>query len=222
MDPEHRVVEIVEVKAKADRLQAVVDELREAVGDREAVVDEHGWLPQDRREFSLFHFSMWRDQEICRLRQLVADLEGKLADTDRSERRKLRDELSRENERRELLEAMPPLEPSDMCSECVKPKAWHEMPWPLFPGMGPCPAWPDWTAQLVELNKRLAERRAIEEKIKGEAKPKPLGVILSGLPIEELMSKLTEMQAEHPGAIVRRGAANRWELWPPPDSKPSV
>jgi hypothetical protein len=219
MDPERRVVEIEDAKRKAGRLQTAVDELRKAVGDPEAVVDERGWLPRNRREFSLFHFSMWRDQEIRRLQQLVASLEDKLADADRSERRKLRDELSRENERCELLKAMPPLEPADMCSECVKPTAWHEMPWPLFPGMGPCPAWPDWAAQVIAINKHLAERRAIEKQVKGQTKPKPLAVIPSGLSIEELMNKLTEMQTEHPGAIVRHGTANRWELWAPVEAE---
>ena len=40
-------------------------------------------------------------------------------------------------------------------------------------------------------------------------------VIPSRLPIAEVMARLAEVQAEHPDAEVRRGSANRWEIWPP-------
>lgn len=48
-----------------------------------------------------------------------------------------------------------------------------------------------------------------------EPKPQPLAVVRSGLPIADVVAKLTELQEQFPGAEVRRGRANRWELWNP-------
>lgn len=45
--------------------------------------------------------------------------------------------------------------------------------------------------------------------------PQPLAVIPSDLPIEEVITRLSAIQASHPGATVRRGSRNRWEVWPP-------
>jgi hypothetical protein len=45
--------------------------------------------------------------------------------------------------------------------------------------------------------------------------PQPLAVIPSGLPIEEIITRLTAAQAGGPGATVRSGNRNRWEIWPP-------
>jgi hypothetical protein len=221
MAAERRGDKVKEASRNVDRLQAVVDELREAVGDREAVVDAYGWLPQDRRKFSLTEFSWRTDCEIRRLRELVAELETKLAESDRHARQRLRDELTRENQQRELLEQIPPLEPADMCSECVHPKSWHEAPWPRLPGMGPCPAWPTWAAHREKVREELLKWRPANAKADKLPKPKPIAVIPSGLPIEEIMSKLAEAQAKHPRAIVRRGTANRWELWPPAPTTPA-
>jgi hypothetical protein len=46
------------------------------------------------------------------------------------------------------------------------------------------------------------------------AKPEPLATIPSGLPIAEITQRLQELQTKFPDAEVRRGRANRWELWP--------
>ena len=45
-------------------------------------------------------------------------------------------------------------------------------------------------------------------------KPQPLAVIPSGLAIAEVIERLKVLQAEYPDAVVKRGRANRWELWP--------
>jgi hypothetical protein len=47
-----------------------------------------------------------------------------------------------------------------------------------------------------------------------EPKPEPLAVVPSGLPISEVMARLAEIQERYPDAEVRRGRANRWEVWP--------
>jgi hypothetical protein len=43
----------------------------------------------------------------------------------------------------------------------------------------------------------------------------------SGLPIEEITVRLPALQSKYPRAIVHRGSANKWEIWPPREQKPS-
>ena len=45
--------------------------------------------------------------------------------------------------------------------------------------------------------------------------PGPIAVIKAGLPIEDVIAKLTAVQADHPGAKLRQGKRNRWEIWQP-------
>jgi hypothetical protein len=45
--------------------------------------------------------------------------------------------------------------------------------------------------------------------------PQALAVIPGGLPIEDIITRLTAIHADHPGATVRRGRRNQWEIWPP-------
>jgi hypothetical protein len=56
----------------------------------------------------------------------------------------------------------------------------------------------------------------------GPPKPKPIAVIPSGLPIADIMARLAEIQTDHPDAEVRRGRANRWEIWPGPTEQPTA
>ena len=117
------------------------------------------------------------------------------------------------------LEAVPPMQAADMCSECAGP-AWHS------PGVtfdrtdgsstgGPRPAWPRW-AQKVEM--LGTELRKIASQPAAEPAPppaRPIAVIKAGLPIEDVIAKLTAVQADHPGAQLRQGKRNRWEIGPP-------
>ena len=48
---------------------------------------------------------------------------------------------------------------------------------------------------------------------------RPIAVIDSGLPIEEVIARLNAVQVDHPGAQVRRGSGNSWEIWPPDEAK---
>jgi hypothetical protein len=49
---------------------------------------------------------------------------------------------------------------------------------------------------------------------KAPAVEQPLAVLPSGLPVAEVLQRLQELQQQFPEAEVRRGRANRWELWP--------
>jgi len=109
-----------------------------------------------------------------------------------------------------------------MCSECPTPAAWHSLTvtFNLDPSKdvgrvdGPCPAWPWWREWLEEACRQilaLAPHRG-EPPV---AVRRPIAVIDSGLPIEEVIARLNAVQADHPGARVRRGTGNSWEIWPP-------
>lgn len=200
-------------------LTAAVEDLAGHVGDAEAVADANGWLPAERRELSLQVFAARRVTEVHELRERVARQQADLKATKgRAERAPIRDALRKDGRRLEFLEAIPPLTAADMCSECVSPASWHGYRWQLSeanPDCGPCPAWPQWSQRLQQVREML---QALAPKQPGPPlppKPQPLGVIPGGLPIGEVITRLTAIQADHPGATVRRGSRNRWEVWPP-------
>jgi hypothetical protein len=66
--------------------------------------------------------------------------------------------------------------------------------------------------QMLETFKKHRDPRGLPP---AETKPWPLAIVPSGLPIAEVVAKLTELQQQFPGAEVRRVRANRWELWNP-------
>ncbi|MEC3978197.1 hypothetical protein [Amycolatopsis sp. H20-H5] len=218
MDAQRRDSQIKEAEAAVVSQQARMDQLRQVVGDLETVVDSEGRLPCDRREFHLSRFSWWRGDEVRRLRALDLEFQEKLADaTDRSARAQLRTDRSRAEQQREALEVMPSLDAAAMCSECASPMNWHQGSWPIHLQMGPCPAWPNWAARVKKAREMLLQDH--DQRAKTAPRPKPIAVVPSGLPIAEIVAKLAEIQVKHPDAIVRRGAANRWEVWPPRNKK---
>ena len=78
-------------------------ELCASIGrDLERVIDVHGFTPAERREHHLrSHMDYWRH-------------------------RRLREWSTSDKRRFKALLAMPPLAPTDMCSECDAPAAWHD------------------------------------------------------------------------------------------------
>ena len=200
--------------------QRAVDELAAVVGDPETVCDERGWLPAERRELSLTLFRVRRVADVRELRARVPARQAELkAMRGRAGRAELCEALQMDMARLASLEAMPPMQAAGMCSECADP-AWHSpgVTFNLTDGSstgGPCPAWPRW-AQKVEMLR--AELRKIASQSAAEPPPPPLGpiaVIKAGLPIEDVIAKLTAVQADHPGAKLRQGKRNRWGIWPP-------
>lgn len=214
MDPKRRANEIEELEQKVERLGAEVDRLTPIVDDPEDVVDEHGWLPRDRREHTWWSYRLVRERKVRDLKQQVPELEAALkATTDRVERRERRAKLAEATRDLDCLIAEGPFTAEEMCSECATPMAHHGWVWP--PGH-PCPAWPGWATRMREARQMLetfAMRREAEAAPTAKSKPQPLAVVLSGLPIADVVAKLTEFQAQFPDAEVRRGRANRWELW---------
>lgn len=108
-----------------------------------------------------------------------------------------------------------------MCADCATPRDKHG--WVTPPGDGHCPAWPGWGARLKQVRQMVEDMVRRNEESKGaEAPPRPklepLALVPSGLPIAEVVERLQELQAKYPDVEVRRGRANRWELWPKPHS----
>ncbi|WP_410599715.1 hypothetical protein [Amycolatopsis sp. lyj-90] len=188
------------------------------MGDPETVIDRHGWLPAERRWLNRAGFSCWRHKEVRRLRVLTADLRAKYdASSDRAERSELRATIAHEDRARQEREAILEPDVADMCADCERPSSWHHSRSMVLP-QSFCYAWPqhlDERRRAVEFLRQLAANR---KKTK-PPKPKPLAVIPSGLSIDQIMSRLATLKARHPDAIVRRGNANKWELWPPRSEK---
>ena len=200
-----------------------VDDLAAVAGDPESVADAKGWLPAERREMSLILFKARRETEVRDLRARTAAGQATLNSLKgRAERAELREALRQDQARLAYLEQMPPLSASGMCSECISP-AWHA-PRTMISldgaGMtgGPCPAWPQW-AQGVNAVRDVLRQRAqgpSQQQPPPPPPPQPIAVLAPGEPIENVIAQLTAIQADRPGAQVRQGRGNRWEIWPAP------
>ena len=216
MPDERRREQIAELERSVAASRAEVVRLQEAVGDAETVVDKSGWLPQDRRELALTLFSAHRCVEVRELRERVKEQQATLKGTKgRTERAPIRAALNRDRRRLEFLMAIPPLQPADMCSECVSPARWHGyVTAGGNPDAGPCPAWPRWAQRIRKVREMIAAAAKEKPAEPPPPKPEPLAVVASGLPIAEVIRQLTGLQANYPTARVRRGNRNRWEIWP--------
>ncbi len=121
---------------------------------------------------------------------------------------------------------MPPMTADGMCPECAEPgRHSPAITFNLADGTttgGPCPAWPRWARQADKLHAELrqwAARRKTGPPASAPgpppAKTGPVAVITLSGPIEDLTAKLAAIQASHPGAQIRPGKRNQWEIWPP-------
>lgn len=195
----------------------VGDQVTNLPSNAEAVADENGWLPAERREFVLQVFAAQRTKEVRELRERVTGHRAELKTAKgRAERAPISDALRKDSVRLEFLEAIPPLTAADMCSECVTPLSWHGYRWQVSeanPGCGPCPAWPHWGQRLRKVREMLLTS-ATSKPAAPSPKPQPLAVIPGGLPIEDVITRLTAIHADHPGATIQRGRRNHWEVWP--------
>ena len=207
MDLARRRKDIEELEQSITQRRSEIERLTPIVGDQETVVDQNGWLPRERRDYMLICYRFDRERTVRKLREKIPEL---VATGDRKDR--IQADLKRH--RLEKLLAVPPLTADDMCSDCPTPIAEHG--WVTPPFDGPCPAWPGWRARLQRAWE-IIEAGARDTPTSAEPptpKPQPLATIPSGLPIAEITKRLQELQAEFPDAEVRRGRANRWELWP--------
>jgi hypothetical protein len=211
--------EIADLEEKLGRCAATLVGLRETVGDPELVVNKLGQLPHDRRYANLLSFKYEREHEVRELRRRLPELRAELkATNDKEERKKLREQVSRDEQELAYWLGVGPLVADDMCSECATPLSGHGWVSRGLHGAAPCPAWPGWAARMNKVREMLleaAERRQQSPVPPPLPKPEPIAVIASGLPLSEVVARLSELQKQYPDAVVKRGRANRWELWPP-------
>ncbi len=217
MNPDKRQKEMTELESQIEHAQKTVKRLEGEVGDAEEVIDENGWLPRERRETTLLQYKYDREFAVRKLRKQFAELQSThKAPKDRKERSELRLKISMTQRELDDLLAVPELVAGQMCSECATPMFKHG--WVTPPYDGPCPAWPGWAKRIQRVREMLiAAGEANKQRnppVPPPPKPEPLAVIPSGLPIAEITARLTELQKQFPDAEVRRGRANRWELWP--------
>jgi len=216
--------------ARAERAAAEarrwIAELVPVVGDPETVPDEHGRLPRDRRDRFLTEFTAAVDAEAAGLTGTLPALRASLRATPgKLERAEIREQISRATARLAYLQALPPFTAGSMCSECPTPAAWHAtgVTFCLQSGAvlrGPCPSWPVWNTKITAGLTRFAEAMRPHPTVKApQPVPQPLAVIADGSPVEDLIARLTQIQAVHPGAQVRRGRKGSWEIWPVPPAQ---
>lgn len=222
MPADRRATQVAELDKAIDHHSAAVDRLELAVGDPEDVPDQHGRLPRDRRHATLYRYRERRIHEVREIRASLSDLEVQIKMADDAQlRSKLRAERDIKKWRLDKLLAVPRQEAEDMCADCATPAGKHGYVSPPFDH--PCPAWPGQRRIHAEVMKMLEHSQRRREdgqpELPAKPKPEPLAVVPSGLPIGEVVERLKELQAKHPDAEVRRGRANRWELWP---AQPSV
>jgi hypothetical protein len=226
MEDERRQTELVKLDLDIKAASRRMDELTPVVGDVDAMWDEHGWLPSERRALSLEIFAELRVNEVRELRgRVAAQRPDPNVARGRSGRAWTSEALLRDTARLRFLEAIPPLAAAGMCSECPTPASWHSLAvtFNLDPSEdvgrvdGPCPAWP-WWREWVEEARRQILALASHKREPPVSVPRPIAVIDSGLPIEEVIARLNAVQVDHPGGQVRRGRGNSWEIWPPDEA----
>lgn len=119
MEDERRQAKLAELDVDIKVAARTVDQLTAVVGDVEAVWDEHGWLPSERRTLALEIFAERRVDEVRELRSRVAAHRSELkAASGQAKRARIREPLLRDTARLTFLEAVPRLDAADMCSEC--------------------------------------------------------------------------------------------------------
>ncbi|OZV73096.1 hypothetical protein CA850_31480 [Micromonospora echinospora] len=223
MEEQRRAAEIAKLDAEVAETEANIIALQREVGAPETVVDVNGWLPSQRRELALTNFIYWRCDEVQRLRAEVNRLTAEAESADQTQRRERRAEADRVRRKFDALRAMSPLAAKDMCPDCFSPATGHG--WSFgefdFPVGGPCPAWPRWAARLGRAREMLMSHQKRPEAV-AAPNPQPLAVISSGKSIDEVIEELSRIRAEHPGAEVRRGNRNRWEIWPSRNTTPDT
>ena len=218
MPEERREQQLAELDASLARIQDSVDSLTASVGDVDTIFNADGSLPQERRDDALHSFRLHREQEVRRLLREITDATDALTSTKgRAARAKIRAKLA---SRGQLLQRWIDVEPqavNDMCPDCPWPALWHIDATVSPVGLVMCPSWPRWSERVRTALSRFAA--VVPPTPPTPAPPMPIAVIPSGLPIADVLARLTEIQLAHPDAEVRRGSRNRWEVWPGMASK---
>lgn len=215
MTGDRRMAEISDLERQQAKGAEEIARLSGIVGDPETVVDQDGKLPADRRKWNVIWYGIERRRRVEELRESTDALRGQIADTkDRQGKSTLSTRLWSDERALKALLAVPILEAEDMCADCATPQYQHFSGGDIYESH-PCPRWPLFAARMERVWAILrahAEHPTLVEPV--PAKPQPLATLAGNLPIGKVIERLSALQAEHPDAVIRRGRANRWELWP--------
>jgi hypothetical protein len=214
MPAARRAEAIAELEAKVEKDEQEIARLATVVGDREDVVDHDGKLPQDRRKWNVIGYGITRRRLVEELSASTAQLRVALEVTeDRQEKSKLSAQLYTEDRRLQVLLGVPILAAEDMCADCYTPQFQHG--YGDVNEMHPCPRWPMHAARMARVWEILRSASEHARPTEPEpSRPQPLATLPGSQPIAEVIEQLTALQSEYPEGIVKRGRANRWELWP--------
>lgn len=215
MQVERRNREIADLEAKLARTAQEITCLTPIVADREDIVDEDGKLPSDRRKWNLIWYGITRRERVEGLMQSTSRLRDQIrATNNRSEKSGLKSELWFEERRLNALLAVPILTAEEMCADCYTPWFQHVSGGDRLETR-PCPKWPLFAAQMEKFWEVVRSASARGEAVSmAPENPRPLATLAGNLPIAEVIERLSDLQKAHPDAVVKRGRANRWELWP--------
>lgn len=219
MQADRRAGEIKKLEEETARNQIEIVRLLGVVGDREDVVDEDGKLPADRRKWNVIWYRYLRIKWVEELQADVAAQGEKIAETKgRAEKSALGIHLHSSERRLNVLQGIPRLEAEQMCADCYTPAFQHISGGDIHE-THPCPRWPLQAARMErvwEILRSASDRK--QAAAPEQAKPQPLATLPGNLPINEVIDRLKKLQDQHPNAVVKRGRANRWELWPKPET----
>lgn len=215
MAADRRAQEVTNLEAKIQANDAEIERLGRVVGDREDVVDEGGMLPRDRRIGNLVMYDIRRRSQVEELQKSTAKLREQMRSTkDRAEKNKLTAHLHSEDHQLQVLLNVPILAVEDMCADCYTPQFQHASGGDLYESR-PCPRWPLYAARMGQVWQLLRSAHERTKPAEPEPpKPQPLATLPGNLPIADVIERLSALRDAHPDAIVKRGRANRWELWP--------
>lgn len=182
---------------------------------REDVVEEDGWLPRDRREHTWWSYRLDREHRVRDLKAKLPELKDALAaSTDRAEHRGHRAELAESTREADRLVAEGPFTGGDVLGVCDPngaPRVDLDSRASAFGLAGVDDTDTRGQADVGGGGTVPGIRAAVAAGTEAQ----PIAVIASGLPIAEVVAKLSELQEQYPDAEVWRGPAKRWELWEP-------
>lgn len=213
---DRRAVEIEKLEEELARNATEMARLLDIVGDRREVVDEDGKLPDDRRKWNIIWYRHLRIKWVEELQADIAAQQEKITTTKERAEKSTHGIHLRSSERRlNVLLQIPRLEAEQMCADCYTPAFQHTSGGDVDESR-PCPRWPMHAARMERVWEILRSTSPRTQAAEPEpAKSQPLATLPGNLPITEVIDRLKQLQEQHPDAVVKRGRANRWELWPP-------
>ena len=216
MPEQPRRAQIAELQQSVAAARTAVVRLQEQVGDVDTVVDQHGWLPQERRELALSLFSARRCSEVRELRERVREQPTTLQAT------KGRAERAPHPRRAQPGHPAAGVPHGDTaprgCRHVLRVHHASELAWLRHHR---CESRRGPVSRLAAVGATdLQGARDVRRRDQGQAcraaasEAGTAGCHRLWAADRRGARQLAEIQARYPDARVRRGNRNRWEIWP--------